>query len=415
MTQRNRKGTFLIIAFALAATSCLIWAVLYGRNGYVVRNIPDDALKPLADLAKEGADLKSLSFSARPPILCALSKDDREMQDQILKRMAHFKVPGLSIAVVTNYRLEWARGYGVARASSGRAVTETTSFQAASISKTVTTVAALRLVQQGRLNLDQALNEKLVTWKVGDNEFTRREKPTLRQLLSHSAGFSVGGFDGYEVGDRLPTLLQILNGKPPANSRPIQIESVPGSKYQYSGGGFTVLQQLIIDVTRTPFPEAMQDLVLVPAGMKDSTFRQPPPVGFDSRAAGAHFNRAALRGDWHVYPELAAAGMWTTPSDLARFIIALQKAKRGDKDAILSPHLIDEMFRRQIAEHGLGVALRGEGRSALFFYYGINAGFDSCFMGTAQTGQGAVLMTNASGGKELIDELLECIRKEYGW
>jgi CubicO group peptidase (beta-lactamase class C family) len=193
------------------------------------------------------------------------------------------------------------------------------------------------------------------------------------------------------------------------------VVSLPGSKYQYSGGGYTVLQQLMIDVTGTPFPKALQNLVLGPAGMKDSTFEQPLPEGFDATAASAHVNEAALRGNWHVYPELAAAGLWTTPTDLARFVIALQRAKRADPDAILSPHLIGEMFQRQIDNQGLALPLSGTGKSAGFLYYGLNRGFESCFIGFAETGQGAVLMTNGSGGKELINELLESLRAEYGW
>ena len=154
-------------------------------------------------------------------------------------------------------------------------------------------MAALRLVQQGKLDLDQALNDKLLSWKVPDNELTKRKQPALRQVLDHSAGFSVHGFGGYPAGGKLPTLVQVLDGKAPANSAPIRVVFFPGSKVQYSGGGYTVLQQLMIDVTKKPFPDLMRELVLDPIAMKDSTFQQPPPGGFDAVAAVAHIDGTA--------------------------------------------------------------------------------------------------------------------------
>jgi CubicO group peptidase (beta-lactamase class C family) len=347
--------------------------------------------------------------------LARLSQDDRRTREQVLERMSQLKVPGLGIALVKDFKVEWARGYGVERAGGSQPVTAQTRFQAASISKPVTALAALRLVQQGKLDLDEALNQKLVSWKVPDNEFTQRKQPNLRLVLAHGGGFSVHGFPGYPAGRNLPTLLQILDGSKPANSAPIRVQYVPGSRGQYSGGGYTVIQQLMIDVTKLPFPQAMRELVLDPLGMKDSTFVQPPPDGFESVAAIAHVNGTPLSSLWHVYPEMAAAGLWTTPSDLARFVIALQRARRGDADSILSPRLIGEMLRRQINDVGLGVALRGTGKSAAFLHGGSNAGFRCHLIGFAQTGQGAVLMTNADTGQALIDELVKCLRAEYGW
>jgi CubicO group peptidase (beta-lactamase class C family) len=358
---------------------------------------------------------KSTSLGSDPGPLIRLAQDDRRSRDQVLERMARLKVPGLSIALVRNFKVEWARGYGVVRAGGSEPVTAQTRFQAASISKPVTALAALRLVQQGKLDLDEPLNNKLVSWKVPDNEFTKSKQPTLRLVLDHSAGFSVSGFAGYAAGSTLPSLLQILDGAKPANSAPIRIQFVPGSKGRYSGGGFTVLQQLIIDVTKRPFGQALRELVLDPVGMKNSTFGQPPPPGFDAVAAVAHADGIAIPGLWHVYPELAAAGLWTTPKDLARFVIALERARRGETDSILSPRLIGEMLRRQINDVGLGLALRGADKSAAFLHGGSNAGFRCQLVGFAETGQGAVLMTNASGGQALIDELLKSLRAEYGW
>ena len=176
--------------------------------------------------------------------------------------------------------------------------------------------------------LDQELNKKLVSWKVPDNPFTGREQPTLRHLLSHTAGFSVHGFGGYQVGAAVPPMKQVLDGKPPANSSPIRVELLPGSKVQYSGGGYTVMQLLIMDVTGKPFPQAMRTLVLDPVGMRDSTDEQPLPKGLAKLAATGHVKGTPIAGGWHVYPEMAAAGLWTTPTDLARFVMAFNM-RRG--------------------------------------------------------------------------------------
>jgi CubicO group peptidase (beta-lactamase class C family) len=387
------------------------WVILFGRNGLFARNIPDEAFQALVDSAKQGAELKSVGFVGGS--LIRLSVDDPSTRKLVLEAMARHKVPGLGIALVNNGRLEWARGYGLIRAGGAEPVTAQTRFQAASISKPVTALAAIRLVQEGKLKLDQPLNEKLVGWKVPENEFTRRKAPTLRQVLDHSAGFTVHGFGGYEAGGKLPTIVQVLNGEPPANSPAIRVEFLPGSKSQYSGGGYTVLQKMMVDVVKKPFPQAMHELVLDPLAMKDSTFQQPPPKGLE--AAEAHIDGTALAGRWHVYPELAAAGLWTTPSDLARFVMAIQKANHGDKDAILSPELAREMLRPQIGDAGLGVFLGGKGHSATFGHNGSNAGFECCFIGFVETGQGAVLMTNAQGGQALIDELMQSLRAEYAW
>jgi CubicO group peptidase (beta-lactamase class C family) len=405
----NKKGEFLKSVTFAPDGGCVI---LFGRGGVIVQNVPDEVFQAFKDLIKKDVELKSVGFlSSRPPLKFAM--DDAESRKQILSRMASHKVPGLGIALINNYQVEWARGYGLIQEGGSEPVTAQTRFQAASISKPVTALAALRLVQEGKLKLDQPLNEKLLAWKVPENDFTRLKAPTLRMVLSHSAGFTVHGFGGYEVGGRLPSLVQVLNGESPANSPAVRVEFRPGSKSQYSGGGYTVLQEMMQDTLKKPFPRAMQDLILDPLAMKESTYQQPLPQGIE--AAVAHVNGAPIRGRWHVYPEMAAAGLWTTPSDLARFVVAVQKAKRGDKDAILSQELAREMLKPQIGDMGLGVVLVGNGKSSAFLHSGSNAGFECQFIGFPETGQGVVLMTNAQGGQALIDELIRALRAEYGW
>lgn len=199
-----------------------------------------------------------------------------------------------------------------------------TLFQAGSISKPVAALAALRLVEQGKLSLDEDVNAKLVSWKVPGNEFTKEQKVTLRRLLTHSAGLTVHGFPGYAAGAQVPTLVQVLNGEKPANTPAIRVDTVPGRLWRYSGGGYTIMQQLLIDVTQKSFPELMRQLVLEPAGMKHSTYEQPLPPARAGEAATAHdANGQPVKGQFHTYPEMAAAGLWTTPTDLALLAIEL--------------------------------------------------------------------------------------------
>jgi CubicO group peptidase (beta-lactamase class C family) len=202
----------------------------------------------------------------------------------IAGRMAHYKVPGASVAFFDHGQIIWTSGYGFADVAAKKPVTPGTVFQAASISKPVTALAALRLVEDGKLNLDEDVNVKLHTWKVPENTFTEKEKVTIRRILSHSAGLTVHGFPGYASDEPVPTVVQILNGEKPANTDPIRVDVVPGTLWRYSGGGFVVLQTLLSDVTGKPFPQIMSELVLRPAGMTHSTYEQPLPKNRSSEA-----------------------------------------------------------------------------------------------------------------------------------
>ncbi|MGH9764224.1 MAG: serine hydrolase domain-containing protein, partial [Blastocatellia bacterium] len=246
----------------------------------------------------------------------------------ISDRMAHYRVPGISIAVINDYKIEWAKGYG--QADSSGPVKVDTRFQAASISKPVASMATLYFVQEGKLNLDEDVNDKLTSWKVPENEFTKQKKVTLRDLMSHSAGTTVHGFAGYASDQPVPTLIEVLDGKKPANSEPVRVQMLPGTKWDYSGGGITIMQQLVIDVIHKPFPEIMKQTVLDKIGMSHSTYEQPLPQRWQSLAAtGYRSTGKAIEGKWHTYPEMAAAGLWTTPSDLTLFAIELSKEYLG--------------------------------------------------------------------------------------
>lgn len=331
-------------------------------------------------------------------------------------RMKELHVPGVSVAVIRNGRIDWAKGYGLAEAGTARQVTAATRFQAASISKPVAALGTLALVQQGKLSLEEDVNGLLRSWKVPSTELTRAQKVTVSRLLSHTAGLTVHGFPGYAHGTPLPPLTDILNGNRPANTGAVRVAAVPGARWSYSGGGYCVLQQLLIDVSGQPFPEWMRRAVLSPLGMEHSTYEQPLSKPQEALTAAAHrSDGAVIPGRWHDYPEMAAAGLRTTPSDLARFMLEVQKAASGQRGAVLEPETARKMLTRVNGPTGLGLFLAGEGANRRFFHGGSNEGFRCEMVGYVEQGLGAVVMTNADDGDTLAAELLNGIAREYGW
>jgi CubicO group peptidase (beta-lactamase class C family) len=319
-------------------------------------------------------------------------------------------VPSVSIALIDKGRLAWTHRYGT-----GASVR--TPYQAASLSKLVTAVAALRLVEQGLLDLDRNVNDDLGAWRIPDSELTREHPVTLRGLLSMTGGIGVPGYLGYAPGAPLPTLIQILDGKPPANSPPVRVVSVPGSAYAYSGGGYEIVQALIEAKTGKPFAVAMQDLVLRPAGMKRSAFAQPPPKALARHVATGHGGDGReLPGGWRVIPELAAGGLWSTPTDLARLLIALAHAYRGERNPLLRQTLAREMMTRQNnGPYGLGGAVAGSGRSLVLMKRGQNIGYQAYMLIFPETGQGIVVMTGSDNGTTLATALIRRVAAVYRW
>ena len=333
----------------------------------------------------------------------------------LIERISLYKTPGVSIAVVNDYEIEWSRGFGVCEWEKPEPITDTTLFQAASISKPMFALGIMRLVQEGRLDLDEDVNNYLKSWKVPANG-SWQPKVILRQIFSHSAGLTVHGFPGYLRSDEIPTLVQILNGSDPSNTQPIFVDIIPGLQKRYAGGGTTVAQQLIIDVMGKPFPEIMQNLVLNPLKMEHSTYEQPLPKDWEEFAATAHTRRnQAVKGKWHVYPEMAAAGLWTTPSDLARAGIEVQRAVMG-KSTFISQDIVNQMLTLQTDDNiGIGFFLDGEGDTVRFSHGGGNQGFKSLLTMYKNIGKGAVIMINSNQGQPIILEIERAIAQEYGW
>lgn len=338
------------------------------------------------------------------------------LDDYINGQMQQHHVVGLSLAIMQEGMIIKAKGYGTTEKDGTSPVTPDTLFQAGSISKAVAALGALRLVEQGKLSLDEDVNAKLTTWKVPVNTFTGLEKVTLRRILCHSAGLTVHGFPGYAVGQTVPTLVQVLNGTPPANTLPIRVDTIPGRLWRYSGGGYEVMQQLVQDVTGQPFPDFMQTTVLTPLGMTQSTYVQPLPDDMAANAATGYYqDGSAVKGRWHVYPEMAAAGLWTTASDLARFALGIQKSLDGVSNPVISQAMTRQMLTEQKNKDGLGVMLAGNGPTLHFSHDGRNEGFDGLLTAYAHTGQGAVILINGNEDSGMVARIMQEIAKQYQW
>ena len=341
----------------------------------------------------------------------------------LAQMMSIYKDPGFSIAVVDQDHIACATGFGVTSADGGAPVTPHTLFQAASISKPVVAAGALWLVEHAKLPLDKDVNLKLKSWKVPDNQFTVKQKVTMRRILCHSAGFNVHGLDGYAPGQPLPTMVQTLDGVPPANNPPVRVKATPGTGFDYSGGGFTVAGLLIHDVSGQPLEGFLRTHVLLPAGMKESTFQQPlPPALAALAASGTDAGGKTLPGKWRVYPELAPDGLWTTPSDLAKFAIEIALSADGKANHILSQDSVRKMLTIQAHDEptndggvGLGFALGYQHQPAIFFHMGSNAGFQSLLMMDPVTGWGYAAMGNSDNFGPINGAVLNTLSDWYGW
>lgn len=388
------------------------WKIIFLLMIVILLALPSFNLVTAQKTDEQAQRIQRIENGLLPAVVVKGQTQPLKLADQ----MAKYKVPGVSVAVINNGKLEWAKGYGVAEVGGTAPISADTLFQAASISKPVAALAALALVEQGKLSLDEDVNAKLTSWQVPENDFTKEQKVTLRRLLSHNAGLTVHGFLGYANELAVPTVAQILNGQKPANSAPVRVDILPGSKWRYSGGGYTVMQQLLSDVTGKPFPQLLRELVLDKIGMKHSGYEQPLPEARASQAAIGHRTTGAMvKGKWHTYPEMAAAGLWTTPSDLARFAIELQQAYAGKSNKVISQAMVKQLLTKQAGTYGLGLGVAGDGKTLNFSHGGSNEGFKCMLVAFAETGQGAVVMTNGDAGSRLGDELLRAIAKEYGW
>ena len=310
--------------------------------------------------------------------------------------------------------MERAQCFGVAKVS-GEPVTPETLFQASSVSMPMTAVAVLRLVEQGKLNLDADVSQYLKSWKLPANKFTEQKKVTLRELLSHTAGVTFQGFAGYAAGEKVPTLVQVLTGESPAKSAPITVGLVPGTAYRYATGDYVIVQQILIDASGESFPDLMQELVLQPLHMVHSTFEQPIPEKLRGTVAMPFDkNGKAIVGGPRIHPEMATAGLWTTPSDVALFALAVQDALAGKAGAIVSPSTAHEMLQPVLGDYALGFSIAGSRLKRYFWHPGANLGYLSVLF-AYEKGDGVVLMSNQQYSKALMLEIIQALAKQYGW
>jgi CubicO group peptidase (beta-lactamase class C family) len=332
------------------------------------------------------------------------------------QEMATHNTPAISIAVVDHGKIIWAKAYGMADVASERAATTRTLFQAGSISKPVAASAAMQLVQEGLLSLDKPANSQLVSWQIPDSPLTKDHPVTLRHLLSHTGGLTVHGFRGYAVGTPVPSVIEVLDGKSPANSKPVVVEVQPGAQFNYSGGGITIVQLMMTEATRKTFPDLMWDRVLRPLDMDDSTYDQPlTPKRAAFAATGYLRDGKPVDGRFHIYPEMAAAGLWTTPSDLAKWAIGLESAYDGDSSVLMSPASAKQMLTPGLGHWGLGVGVGGTGDDVYFNHNGDDWGFKANLIAWPKGKRAVVAMANGDDGMDVVLELMQAVIREYGW
>jgi CubicO group peptidase (beta-lactamase class C family) len=335
----------------------------------------------------------------------------------IAGQMAQYNIKGVSVAVIHNYKLEWAKGYGWADEGLKIPVTAQTLFQAASISKSVNSVGVLKLVQDKKIDLYADINTYLTTWQFPYDSLSKGKKISIANLLSHTGGLTVHGFGGYERGkDTIPTMVQILNGQKPANSPPIRSMYEPGLKSEYSGGGITISQMIVTDVTRHPYDKYMYDNVLKPLGMNSSTYAQPPvDVKPELLATAYYADGKEMPGKYHIYPEQAAAGLWTTPTDLAKYIIETQLAYAGKSHKVLDQQTTRLRLTPYIDKSAaLGVFIDNMDSTKYFEHSGANEGFRCAYYGSLENGNGVVVMVNSDNG-DIIPEIVNSVAKVYGF
>jgi CubicO group peptidase (beta-lactamase class C family) len=334
----------------------------------------------------------------------------------IKQRMAFYKVKGMSVAVVQNYKVIWAKGYGFADDSLKSPVMVHTLFQAGSISKSLNSVGIMKLVQEKKIDLYADINTYLISWKFPYDSLSKGKKISTANLLSHTAGLTVHGFEGYTNGKPIPTIIQTLNGQKPANSPAIRSMYAPGLQYQYSGGGVTISQLILMDVTHQPYAPWMYANVLKPMGMTESTYEQPPvSVKPGLLATGYRSNGKEIPGRYNVYPEQAAAGLWTNPTDLSKYIIETQLAYAGKSHKVLNQQTTQLRLTPYVDKSAaLGCFIEDLDSVKYFTHDGADEGFRAEYYGSIEGGNGVVVMVNSDNGN-IMPEVASSIARVYGF
>jgi CubicO group peptidase (beta-lactamase class C family) len=367
------------------------------------------------DASDAAARISRITARVFPAVILEGDTIDRSLAT----RMRALNVPGIQVAVIDQGRIAWTRGFGVRDTTSNAPVTADTRFQAASLSKPIATLGVMRAVAQGKLGLDDDIRTRLTSWTLPPSPNLDSGTVTPRLLLSHRAGIAISGFLGYAQSESVPTLAQILAGQRPANHAALVVNAVPGRDNRYSGGGYTVMEQVLQDVTGTDFITYLQREVLTPLGMRRSTYATLSPNAPDDIARGYFADGRPVKDGWRTHPEHAAASLWTTACDYSRAILAMQRATgvagSGAAGRVLSPELVKAMMVLQAPNQGVGVGLKGAPTPFRFSHTGSNVGYKAIMMGFLDRPQGAVVLTNGDNGGELMNDVIRAIAEEYQW
>ncbi len=342
--------------------------------------------------------------------------DQPKVPFNILERMEYYDVPGVSIAIIRNNEIEWAKSYGTKIKNSTDSVTINTLFQAASLSKPITALIVLKMADEGIISLDSNINKQLSSWQITENEYTRKQPVTPRNLILHTSGLNVSNYPGYEIGKELPWITDILNGKKNSNTDSVVILFEPNTRWSYSGAGYTVLQLLMTEKMNASFPELMQKELFEPLDICNSTFEQEKLSDIrDDIAFGYLENGEMVEKGYHLYPEMAAAGLWTTPIDYARIVCEIQKAYHGKSNLILNEETAKIALSKHYYDMGLGFIMRNDSNEIALAFGGGNHGYICDVYSYLHLGSGAVIMTNSDNGYPLVEEIYRSISAEYNW
>jgi CubicO group peptidase (beta-lactamase class C family) len=385
--------------FAIYILLCLLIAV-FSTNCETEGSLAKKRIK-----AVENGLLRTVVFKGEDPERMKISD-----------RMAFYRVPGVSIAVIDKYAVEWAQGYGAERAGTDLPITSDLLFQAASVSQSVTAWSILHFVEQGKIRLDEDVNTSLKSWKIPESSVTSETKTTPRHLMSHCAGLISLRLAGYPFGKAMPTVLDVLRGQKPSDSPGVYVYKKPGTEVQKSELGYAVLHQLLEDTEGKPFHEILAETVLQPLRMEQSTFEIPLPDIMRTKTVAGHTRQGdPVREGWFYYPVAAASGLWSTPSDISRFAIDVMRTAIGQSQTVVSPESARMMLTPQLGNQGLGFEVFDAGENLYFSQRGSTEGYECCLVAYPSRGQGAVIMANSDNGAYLIDEILRSISDAYKW
>lgn len=337
------------------------------------------------------------------------------LDNQLINAMQTYKTPVVGYAIINNNKIVKAKTLSITPKIK---VNKNSIFQAASISKSVTAYGLLKLVDDGKINLNKPANDYLISWKIPENKYDKNNPVLVYQLLDMTSGLSVSGFAGYPQGYPLPTPIELLNGEKPANNKPVHVFYKPGSKYFYSGGAFQVVQQIISDITKTNFNDYMNKQILKPLGMKNAIYQYPLDKLLAKNAIPGYqgWNGEPIQGGWHNYAIAGSGGMWSTPTDLAKFILNVTDSSLGNSNGLLSQSLAKRMLTRdKNTDFGLGFVVAGSGNNLYFWKAGHNYGYHSLIIMFPNQGKGLAIMTNSESGDYVINFILPIIAKQYQW